>query len=374
MTRSSSHEEWHDRIHIRRFRRVSILAQRPWYVTPGMILAALEGEWADYDIVHAFHFVTFQALFGAFMGGLTNARFVLTPSYHPWEGAYETVVARRVIRRADAVIAQCLQERDELSSFVPLSKITTVPCGVDEDMFQRKSQTDLRSRLGFTPSDKVILYVGDLGGHKSVSKLVSIMPVILRGVPEAKLLVVGGGSGHNALRRLALSLGVDQGVKVTGQLADEDVLSAFAQSDAFALPSENESFGIVLLEAAISGLPIVSTPVGVAPELVIAGSNGYLARSCDGEFAEKLIEVLQDGKFKQNAGRMVPVLMGKYSWRTIAASLESLYQRILDDSGRGAHAAGTTPAPTAAPAVGVEHWTDAGSPWMRATTRGCALH
>jgi len=332
MAKSSSSDEWYDGIHIRRFRKVNILAQRPWYVTPGMVVAALEGEWADYDVVHAFHFVTFQALFGAFCASVNNSRSVITPSYHPWKGAYETLVARRVIRRADAVVAQCLQEREQLSAFVPISKIATIPCGVDENQFKRKNDYDLRSSLGLKPTDKVVLYVGDVGGHKAVSKLVSVMPLILRSVPDAKLLVVGGGSGHSELRALASSLGVEQAVRVTGQLGEEELMSAFWQSDAFALPSENESFGMVVLEAAVAGLPIVSTPVGVAPELVTAGTNGFLAESCDADFAEKLAAVLRDASFGENARRMAPALLSQYSWKTVATSLEALYARLLAES------------------------------------------
>jgi len=243
------------------------------------------------------------------------------------------LVARRVIRRADAVVAQCAQEREQLSTFVPLSKIATIPCGVDEAQFKTKNDYGIRERLGLTRSDKVILYVGDVGGHKAVSKLVSIMPAVQRGVPSAKLLVVGGGSGHDELRALASSLGVEQAVRVTGQLGEEELMSAFWQSDAFAMPSENESFGMVVLEAAVAGLPIVSTRVGVAPELVTAGTNGFLAESCDADFAEKVVTVLRDGSFGENARRMAPALLSQYSWGSIAASLEALYRRLLAESG-----------------------------------------
>ena len=162
------------------------------------------------------------------------------------------------------------------------------------------------------------------------------------------------------MRALASSLGVEQSVRVTGQLSDEEVSSAFRQSDAFAMPSENESFGIVLLEAAVSGLPIVSTPVGVAPELVKPGSNGFLAESCDAEFAGKVIEVLRDGALKDGARKMAPALLDKYSWNSIAASHEALYRRLLDESGRVALSPPQRPAPRAAQDVTQLRWQDLG--------------
>jgi glycosyltransferase involved in cell wall biosynthesis len=327
-TKSTVQEEWRDGIRIKRFERASIGTNRPWCVTPGMARASLAVSRQDYDIVHAFHFITFQALLGASMRGLRSARFVLTPSYHPWNGPYERTLGTMVMRRAHVVVAQCEQEKGRLSSFVDASKIQTIPCGIDEGSFSRPNKHDVRDVFGFSKGDKVILYVGDVGGRKSVSQLISLMPAIVNKVDNAKLLVVGGGLGHEALRELASSYGVADKVVIAGQLSEEMTLSAYASSDAFAFPSEHESFGIVLVEAAAAGLPIVSTRVGVAPEVIVEGFNGYSCGACDQEFADRLIEVISDGAFKGNARALRTGIVRKYGWTAVTNSLDSLYRKL----------------------------------------------
>ena len=259
-------------------------------------------------------------------GAVTSVELVERTDY--LGGPYERIVATRVIRRADVVIAQCEQEKRQLSSFVPGANIVSIPCGIDDKRFSRRRPHYTRDIFGFNRSDKMILYVGETGGRKSVSKLISAMPRIVSKIPNAKLLIAGGGPGHDALERLASSYGLSKHVVVAGQLSEELILSAYADSDVFALASEHESFGIVLVEAAAAGLPIVSTRVGVAPEVVFEGKNGYTCDSCDDGFADRLIEVLSDDSFKTNASAMREEVKRKYGWGALADSLDSLYKGL----------------------------------------------
>jgi len=293
-----------------------------------MAQAALSFE-GNFNLVHAFHFVTFQSLLAAFLKRTTKTPFVLTASYHPWTGLYDGGIATGVMRTASVIIAQCEQERRQLLRFVEANKIVVIPCGVDSPRFNSGyNLKSTRSEYGFTEDDKIILFIGSLGTHKSVGDLVKMMPRILRRSPTAKLLVVGGGNQKSGLSALAKSLGVEQSVSLVGRVTDEVIPRIYAASDVFAFPSAYESFGIVLVEAAASGLPIVTTPVGVAAELVKHGKTGLLCSELGDSFADKVCEVLEEPDYRRNAVEYSEDVKRMYDWGALTGLLESLYDKV----------------------------------------------
>lgn len=322
---SSDNHEWVDGMQIHRFRRQGHLPARPWYVTPGMFSQPI---WSKYDILHSFHFVTFQSLLAASIRRVTRRPLVMTPSFHPWHGVYEDVIGAWVIRSADQVIAQCQQERRNLLAFVDKERVVTVPCGIDSSKFRSPVDTrDFDRKHGLLASDKVILYVGAMSRHKGVPDLINCMPRVLQRVPNAKLLLVGGASFSDA--KQVIELGKSNVVRHLGKLSEDELVGAYFRADVFALPSRDESFGIVLVEAAAAGLPIVSTRSGVAEELITNGSTGYVVDSCGPTFASRLIEVILNEGFHENARRRRFSLMASFDWDLVTTSVENIYRSQL---------------------------------------------
>jgi glycosyltransferase involved in cell wall biosynthesis len=322
-------EEWMNGILVKRFKVMDIRLQRPWYITPEMAVAAVEASQTRYDLVQAFHFITFQSLLAALMRKTTGLPFILTPSYHPWHGLYEESLGTLVLRSADAVIAQCRIERQYLSRYVRQEKIIDIPIGIDSDFdSSNRDGSDFRKMHSLSASDKVILYVGSFGGQKSVADLVKIMPTVLRRVPDAKLVLIGGGAEIH----VPTEGGMSDAVRVVGRVSDEELKGAYASADVFAFPSRHESFGIAILEAAAAGLPIVSIPVGVAPEIVEEGKTGFICTDCNSSFADALSTVLIDPVFRKNVSLGRSQLLSKYSWKTIMDSIVSLYEKTTDQS------------------------------------------
>ena len=105
--------------------------------------------------------------------------------------------------------------------------------------------------------------------------------------PTVMLLVVGGvASTVDSARSLAESLGVSERVLFVGPR--QDVERFFAMSDMFVFPSGYEAYGLVVLEALASGLPVVATRVGCAPDVVVDGVNGYLVEQDAAEIGERM--------------------------------------------------------------------------------------
>ncbi len=326
MVGSECQEEWFEGMHIRRFRRQGIGINRPWYVTPGMILTT---NLREFDLIHAFHFVTFQCLFAASIRKVLRTPLIMTASYHPWDGWYEKTVAPLVVRSADRVIAQCESERIQLSTFVSSSKLVKIPCGIERKRFSlMPGGVEFKRASEIAENEKVVLYVGSLSNEKGLGDLLTAMVRVLESVETAVLLVIGGGSRDTFLSK-AKALGISSHVRFFGRASDSEVVKAYSIADVFVLPSHTESFGIALVEAAAAGVPIVSTQVGVASEIVREGYNGFNVDPQSDRLAQRIIDVLSSDSMKANAERQRKLVIETFDWDVITNSVVDVYGKYL---------------------------------------------
>jgi len=145
--------------------------------------------------------------------------------------------------------------------------------------------------------DPVILNVARQYQRKNTDALLRALPRVREAVPGARVRIVGGGPELPRLRALARELGVVDAVEFLGPLEkDRDVRREYVTAAAFCLPSRQEGFGIVLLEAMAAGLPMVAGNAGAIPEVAPPGEAALLVDPEDpGELARALIRVLEDG-------------------------------------------------------------------------------
>ena len=184
----------------------------------------------------------------------------------------------RFTSRAHRVIVNLTKEEDLLlrRTYRRLRPPTVViGNGVDTRRLRPPTVTEretARHTYGFGPEDLVVLFVGHEFDRKGLQLLIDA----LSGAPEQfRLLVVGGTTDLvDCARRRADTVRVTDRVHLVGTLADP--AAAFQAADLFGLPSAYESFGLVVLEAMAYGLPVMATAVGVVPDVVRDGDNGYI--------------------------------------------------------------------------------------------------
>jgi phosphatidylinositol alpha-1,6-mannosyltransferase len=185
--------------------------------------------------------------------------------------------------------------------------------GVDFDRFSPDidgSRVRNRHGLGERP---VIVCVSRLMARKGQDTLIAALPDIRRRVPDAALLVVGGGPYRANLVKQAGALGVDQHVFFAGSVAWEELPEYYAAADVFAMPCRTrrggldvEGLGIVYLEASATGLAVVAGNSGGAPDAVRDGITGHVvAGSPDQpeEVGDRLVELLLDRDRAKAMGR-----------------------------------------------------------------------
>jgi glycosyltransferase involved in cell wall biosynthesis len=178
--------------------------------------------------------------------------------------------------------------------------VVVVPLGIDLEVWNVVDTYSTR-RQNNPPT---ILSVARQYPRKNTTSLISAMPGVLRKVPDTRLRIVGGGPMLPMLRKQVASLGLEKSVEFTGELTtDDEVRKEFFEADVFALPSLQEGFGLVFLEAMAAGLPIVAARAAAVPEVVPDGEAGILVPPGDVDaLAEALIRLLKDEKLRMEMG------------------------------------------------------------------------
>lgn len=172
-------------------------------------------------------------------------------------------------------------------------KCRVVPLSVDVDRFAAVSPdaaATVRQRHNIAPHDRVVLSVGVLRYYKGLHILLDTMRDM-----DATLLVVGDGPEREQLEQLAAQYGIADRVRFVGRVADQELPAYYHAADVFVLPSHlrAEAFGIVLLEAMASGLPVVSTELGTGTSVVNQhGVSGFVVPPADPHALARAIYVL----------------------------------------------------------------------------------
>jgi phosphatidylinositol alpha-1,6-mannosyltransferase len=208
-----------------------------------------------------------------------------------------------------------------------------LPSGVDTALFRPGAGgTAIRARHGLTDRP-VVVCVSRLVPRKGQDVLLRALPLVQRVVPDAALLLVGGGPAASSLRRLVVSSGLERDVVITGSVPWEELPAHYDAGDVFAMPCrdrlgglEVEGLGIVFLEASATGLPVVAGRSGGSPDAVRDGETGYLVDGTSvASVAERLTELLADPAKAGEMGRAGRAWVERdWQWDVLAARLQGL--------------------------------------------------
>ncbi len=230
----------------------------------------------------------------------------LTHGHEVWWS--KTPATRQLLRRIGDdvdvltyVSDYCRREIAGALSAPAAQRMVRLSPGVDVARFRPGMDgTPVRRSAGIAAARPVVLSASRLVARKGQDVLLRAWPHVLRQAPEAALLIVGNGPAERRLRRLAWRLGVEGSVTFVPGAAWEQMPAVYAAADVFALPCrtrlgglEPEALGIVFLEAAASGLPVVVGASGGAPETVVDAATGYVVDPKDpGQVAERIARLL----------------------------------------------------------------------------------
>ena len=248
--------------------------------------------------------------------------------------AHRREIEADVVRCADGLVVSTFEERDLLVArydAVP-ERIEIIPPGVDHAVFTPGDAARVR-RHWRAGRDPVLLFVGRIQPLKGVDLAVQCLAALDH--PYAQLVVVGGPSGSDGdaelarVHRLARDLGVADRVRFEPARAHEDLACYYRAADVVLVPSRTESFGLVALEAAACGTPVVASSVGGLRAIVDHGVSGYLVEERDPyAYAAHVRDVLRDPAHATEMRAQAAARARQYTWSIAAARLRRLYADV----------------------------------------------
>jgi len=228
---------------------------------------------------------------------------------------------------------------DELrGSFdLPLNKIDVIPNGVTPENFRidfpdNEKRAFRQSFAG--ESQKIVLYVGRLVNEKGVQVLIDAAPKVIQQYPETQFLIVGTGYFMETLKAQANYLGVAHNVRFLGYVADSDLLKLYQITDAVAIPSLYEPFGIVALEGMAAGAPVVVSDVGGLRDFVEHMQNGVTTYAGNSDsLAWGILQVLRDSGLAHHLNQTATKAVEEvYNWKMITKKTQETYEKVFADS------------------------------------------
>ena len=274
-----------------------------------------------------------------FRSGL--ARFHLSPG----SALARSFIGSRnaLLRKADAFVAISAEIAGELgANGVPSDRVYRVPNGVDTNRFTPASPAEritLRKQLGL-PDGPIVVYTGRLVLYKGLPLLLRVWCDLCRSRVAGTLVLVGAGSAdmHNCeteLREDVRCHGLDDRVIFAGEV--ENVHQYLRASDAFVFPTENEAFGVSLVEAMACGLPSVATPVGGISDFLIHEQNGLVVESASfPQLRDAIATLIVGGDHIMSIGRAAHMtVLARFSEDAVADGYLHVFESLFDRTTRG---------------------------------------
>lgn len=240
-----------------------------------------------------------------------------------------------IIGCSDVVVANSENEREQLSHLygANVDRVEIVPLGVEQALFSPGNPNAAKDALGL-PVGPILLFVGRLQSLKGADVAISTLQAMDH--EDATLVIVGGASGQEGsvyeskIRDLASNLDADKRVLFVPPQPHHILSTYYRAADLVLVPSRSESFGLVALEAAACGVPVIASSVGGLQNLIENEKTGVLIEGWDPTKFSQAVDYLLSNPFKSTEIAMNAVDKAQtYTWGQTARRLQEIYQTVL---------------------------------------------
>jgi D-inositol-3-phosphate glycosyltransferase len=313
--------------------------------TNGVLRAEAAHPPGYYDLIHSHYWMSGQ------VGWLARERWGVPHVHTPHtlakvknrliaagdrpEPRARVIGEEQVVAESDRLVANTRFEAQDLVDFYDAdpARVSVVQPGVDLGRF-RPGPSD-RTRLGLPARGKIVAFVGRIQPLKAPDVLISALAAMTD--PDVTVVICGGPSGSGldrptSLIELAASLGVAERVVFLPPQTGDDLAALYRSADLVAVPSYNESFGLVALEAQACGTPVVAAAVGGLVTAVRDGVSGVLVDGHDPRaWAEVLDALLAAPRRRRLLSAGAVTHAADFSWDRTAEGLLRVYREAVTD-------------------------------------------
>lgn len=213
----------------------------------------------------------------------------------------------------------------------PKMPIEAVSNGIDLSRFTaEKPPKEFYEKFDLPVRGKIVMHVGRVDAEKHISTLVSAFSEVLKDEPKTILVIVGDGTDMAHLQNLAYKLGISENVKFMGTQLGEDLVNFHRAATVFVSPSPTETQGIVFLEAAACGKPVIGVDVGAVKEICQDGINGFLCETDNiDQIHESIVKILRDSKMAQKFGKESLEIVKQHDLDFTLNKFEEIYETVI---------------------------------------------
>ncbi len=234
---------------------------------------------------------------------------------------------RAAVARADLITAVSRYTRRRLLGWANIEPSRArVLANCVRPMFSPGPRDQLLLQRYGLGSAKLILTVSRLenaDAYKGHYRVLEALPAILREAPDALFAIVGDGGGRAALEAKARALGLQRAVRFLGRIEDAELLALYRSSDLFLMPSTKEGFGIVFVEAAACGLPVIAGRGDGSVDALVDGALGVLVDpNSSAEIAAAVLTVLRAPKPPE------PDAVARFGFNNFSAHVDALLRTV----------------------------------------------
>lgn len=282
------------------------------------------------DVVHT-HSPMPAALSRPLLRALPQRPRLVYTEHNSWEayGPITRIANRVTYQFDDARLAVSQAARDSAPAWLR-SRTRTLIHGIDTAAVRAHAaeRAAARRELGIGPDTVVVGVVANLRAEKGYPVLLRAAGEVLEACPGTVFLSVGQGPLREELTREHARLGLGEGFRFLGYR--DDAMSVMSAFDVFTLSSDQEGLPVVLMEASVLGLPVVTTAVGGLPSVVAEGVNGLVVPPRDPHaLARALRRVIESSELRARLARGSAATAGRFDATAAVRSIEDTYLRVL---------------------------------------------
>ena len=234
---------------------------------------------------------------------------------------------------ADLVIAPSSKIKHNLEEYGVRKKITVLATGINTDVFKisKSAKKTLRKKIKVSSRNKILLFVGRIELEKNPGFLIEVLSRILKFRKDVVLLMIGEGSYVEELKKKAKKLKIEKSVVFLGKVPHPEIPLYYQGTDIFVFSSLTETQGIIMLEAAACGLPIVALYDKVFTDVVQNKKNGFLVKEENPDiFAKNILYILNNPSVYNKFSSFARKTARHFSELKQTKKLLKIYKNLLE--------------------------------------------
>ena len=209
--------------------------------------------------------------------------------------------------------------------------VAAVSNGVDlSDFKPGKASSEIYKKYKILKDKKIVLYVGRVDPEKKVGLVIEAFNKACAKVQNIQMVIVGDGVDKLRLEKMVFGMGLNDRIQFLGRVLPPDLHELYRVGDVFATASEIETQGIVLIEAAASGLPLIAVNAGAVSEVCINNKNGFLCQPGDVYgISEAMIKILGNDAMRKKFGEESVKIATEHDFEKTLDKFINIYKKVI---------------------------------------------